>query len=68
MKCHILPAVLIAKLRQINIEDIGMSREELFKITGGMTVPQIVINNQCIGGFDDLFNLSQSGELQKLIK
>ena len=53
---------------EINIEDICMSREELFKITGGMTVPQIVINNQCIGGFDDLFNLSQSGELQKLIK
>ena len=44
-----------------------MSREELAKITGGMTVPQIVINDESIGGYDNLWALEQNGELdQKL--
>jgi glutaredoxin len=52
---------------EINIEEIGMSREELAKLTGGMTVPQIVVNENNIGGFDKLMMLSQSGELEKLL-
>jgi glutaredoxin 3 len=31
------------------------------------TVPQIFINNQSIGGYDDLMKLSNSNELQKLL-
>lgn len=52
---------------EINIEKINMSREELAEITGGMTVPQIVVNGTNIGGFDQLMILSQSGELEKLL-
>ena len=44
-----------------------MSREELSKLTGGHTVPQIIINNKCIGGFSDLMILNQSGELKKIL-
>jgi glutaredoxin len=44
-----------------------MSREQLAELTGGMTVPQIVINNTNIGGFDKLMMLSQSGELEILL-
>lgn len=52
---------------EINIEKIDMSREQLAKITGGMTVPQIVVNGTNIGGFDQLMILNQSGELEKLL-
>ena len=48
---------------EINIEAEGMSREELFKSTGGYTVPQIVINDEAIGGFDQLLKLNQKGKL-----
>jgi len=53
--------------KEINIEEIDMSREQLAERTGGMTVPQIVINNTNIGGFDKLMMLSQSGELEILL-
>ncbi len=43
-----------------------MSREDLAKITGGMTVPQIVIGDVSIGGFDKLMMLNQSGKLDDL--
>ena len=51
----------------INIEEIDMSREHLAELTGGMTVPQIVVNGTNIGGFDKLMMLSQSGELERLL-
>ena len=52
---------------EINIEELKMSREQLYDITGGMSVPQIIINEKSIGGFDNLLALSQSGELIKLL-
>ena len=52
---------------EIDIEKIGMSREEMASLTGGMSVPQIVINDEPIGGYEDLWTLDQNGELdQKL--
>ena len=35
--------------REIDIEEKGWSREDLFEITGGRTVPQIVIDEKPIG-------------------
>jgi len=52
---------------EINIEEKGISREELVKITGGYSVPQIVINNTNIGGFDKLLQLNQSGKLKEIL-
>ena len=52
---------------EINIEKENISRDNLIKITGGSTVPQIVINEKTIGGFDSLLTLSKSGELDKMI-
>jgi len=48
---------------EINIEEKGISREELVEITGGRSVPQIVINDKPIGGYDNLVQLDQAGEL-----
>ena len=49
---------------EINIEEINMSREDLAKITSGMTVPQILINDSPIGGFSELLKLNQLGKLK----
>ncbi|GIR41909.1 MAG: hypothetical protein CM15mP52_1390 [Candidatus Neomarinimicrobiota bacterium] len=37
--------------------------ERSFEITGGRTVPQIVIDEKPIGGYDDLLKLEQEGKL-----
>ena len=48
---------------EINIETEGMSSEDLEKITGGRTVPQIVIDDTPIGGYEDLIALDSEGKL-----
>ena len=52
----------------IDIEEEGINRDDLAKITGGHTVPQIIINDKAIGGFNELLQLNNSGKLKKLIK
>ena len=52
----------------IDIEEQGLSREDLVKITGGHTVPQIIINDKAIGGFNELLQLNNSGKLKELLK
>ena len=57
------------KYKIINIEEQNMSREEMATMSGGgMTVPQIVIGSKCIGGYDNLIELHQNGELKELLK
>ena len=49
--------------QEIDIEEKGWSREDLFDITGGRTVPQVVINDDTIGGYDDIVRFDQEGKL-----
>ena len=51
----------------IDIEKENISRDDLAKITGGYTVPQIIINNNSVGGFNELLQLNQSGKLKELL-
>lgn len=37
--------------------------DEVIKLTGRRTLPQIIINGESIGGFDDLSALEKSGQL-----
>ena len=53
--------------KEINIEEEGLSRDDLAKLTGGYTVPQIIINDNPIGGFNELLQLNQSGKLKDLL-
>jgi glutaredoxin len=48
---------------EINIEEEGISREKMMKITGGMSIPQIVIDGKPIGGYDELMKMASAGEL-----
>lgn len=41
-------------------------RDEIEKLTGGRTVPQIVIDGQPIGGYDVLIVLAAAGDLAEL--
>jgi glutaredoxin 3 len=43
-------------------------REKMVALTKGRTVPQILIDNQVVGGCDDLYLLERNGELDKLLQ
>jgi len=51
------------EFEEINIEEKEWSRDDLFELTGGRTVPQIIIDEKPIGGYDDLLKLDSIGEL-----
>ena len=53
--------------KEINIEEENFSRAQLEELTGGYTVPQIMINNQCIGGYQKLLYLYQNNKLQDIL-
>lgn len=55
------------KYEEINVEDPA-EREKLLKKANGMrTVPQIFIGDHHVGGCDDLYELEEKGELDKLV-
>jgi len=43
--------------QEINIEKKGWGREKLMEVGKAMTVPQIVIDGDPIGGYDDLMRM-----------
>ena len=55
---------------EINIEEQDLTREDLLNLTGGFTVPQIIINDKSIGGFGKLlqFFSQEYWLLEKTIK
>ena len=55
------------EFKEINIEEENFSRTQLEELTGGHTVPQIVINDKGIGGYDKLLYLHQNNKLEELL-
>ncbi|MDD3594626.1 MAG: glutaredoxin 3 [Candidatus Gastranaerophilales bacterium] len=54
---------------EININDnYDTAMSALSKTTGYETVPQIFINEEFIGGCDDLYTLEQHKKLDKLVE
>ena len=43
------------------------SREALVELTGRYTVPQILVDETPIGGYDDIAALDQTGELDRIL-
>lgn len=64
-------AKTLLKNKGISFKEVFMQDPDemiaLKKKTGWMTFPQIFINDELIGGFDDLSKLDKSGELDKLL-
>ena len=52
---------------EIDIELHPEKRNEMIELTGRTSVPQLFINQQPIGGCDDLMALNASGELDNLL-
>ena len=48
---------------EIPLDDDAAFRRNLFELTGGWTVPQILIDGQPIGGYTELWRLDRSGAL-----
>lgn len=53
---------------EIQVDKDPVARDIMVKRSGGKrTVPQIFINERSMGGFDDLWQLEQSGQLDDLL-
>jgi glutaredoxin 3 len=50
---------------EISLDDDPAFRQKLFDLTGGWTVPQIVIGDEPIGGYTELWRLDRSGTLSE---
>jgi len=55
------------KFTTIYVDDDLSLREEMMERSGRRTVPQIFINGEAIGGFDELYALNQTGKLDELL-
>lgn len=56
------------KFTEISLDAHPEKIEEMVEKSKRRTVPQIFINDQSIGGFDDLYALNQQGKLDELLK
>ncbi|MBT3826410.1 MAG: glutaredoxin 3 [Nitrosomonadales bacterium] len=57
----------IKKIRKIMVDENPAFMNEMIKITGEKTVPQIFIGDRHIGGFEQLRSINNDGNLDKLI-
>jgi glutaredoxin 3 len=69
--CHRAKALLRQKgveAEEISVDLGGPKKQEMIqRANGRMTVPQIFINGEHVGGCDDLFELDSSGKLDELL-
>ena len=52
---------------EVLLDDEPEFRKRLFELTGGWTVPQVVIDGEPVGGFAELWRLERSGALAERI-
>jgi glutaredoxin 3 len=52
---------------EIRLDGDRRFRETLHELTGGWTVPQIVIDGELIGGYTELCRLERAGRLDELL-
>ena len=50
---------------EVRIDDDPAFRKTIFELTGGWTVPQILIDGRPIGGYTELWRLYASGALDE---
>ena len=59
--------VVAEQIEKIRVDEFPERREEMMRITGRRSVPQIFIGDRHVGGFDDLAELDADGELDGLL-
>lgn len=68
--CKMAKELLSARhvtFEEIRIDLDESKRDEMMRLSQRRTVPQIFINDQPIGGYDDLAALAKSGNLDGLL-
>jgi glutaredoxin 3 len=68
--CERAKALLDARdlpYEEIRLDDVPGFRAMLEELTGGWTVPQILIDGSPIGGYTELWRLDREGELDGLL-
>jgi glutaredoxin 3 len=53
--------------KEISVDGRGDMRQQMMQLTGGRTVPQIIINGNAIGGCDELHLLDRQQQLDTLL-
>lgn len=64
---HLLKRKGIQEIDKIRIDLHPELGAEMIQRTGRRTVPQIYINGEHVGGYDDMAALDQAGELDKML-
>lgn len=69
---YCMAARMLLKKKGIEFEDISVSRDpelrqKMETLSGRGTVPQIFIDEQPVGGFDELDTLERDGELDRML-
>jgi glutaredoxin 3 len=54
------------EFEEVRVDTDPEFRTKLEELTGGWTVPQIVIDGRPIGGYTELWQLDRAGELEAL--
>lgn len=55
-------------VEEVRVDSDATQREEMMRITGRRTVPQIFVGETHVGGFDDLSAMDRAGRLDPLLK
>ena len=55
------------EFEEIDLGDDPAFRAKLNELTGGWTVPQILIDDKLIGGYEELWRLDRDGRLAELL-
>ena len=58
----------VEQIDEVRVDLEPARRDEMIKLTGRFTVPQIFIGSAFVGGCDDLVALDRSGGLQPLLE
>ena len=74
---HFCPFCVMAKrllsqkgvpFEEVRVDTDAAKRDEMMKLSGRRTVPQIFVGETHVGGFDDLSALDRAGKLDPLLK
>jgi glutaredoxin 3 len=67
--CRVAKSLLAKRnvaFTEVNLAKDPSGRAELVRITGMMTFPQVVIDDEAIGGYQELVQADRSGRLAEL--
>jgi glutaredoxin 3 len=56
------------QLKKVMVDDDRARRDEMIQLTGRISVPQIIIDDKHVGGYQELAALEHSGRLDALLK